>query len=121
MTDSDVELLVRDKLNVHASFDKRVLKFLIDMSEGNPAIIIELCQSILESGVVEITGQSLTKVRGKHLKEIQLNARLRHMALQEFSERHLHEQLISKMVSSKRLESGGFGGGGGGREGHALA
>ncbi|GMI14167.1 hypothetical protein TrVE_jg2716 [Triparma verrucosa] len=108
MHDSDVELLLKEKLNAPKMIEPKLLDFVSDMSEGNPRLICELAHSISESKACEIKG-GICKIRPGHTThEINLNSKLRHMVLQEFSTLALHEQLIAKMASvyTKEFSSG---------------
>jgi len=105
MLDCDSELLIVEKLKAgDSSIDKDVLAFMLDLGEGNPAILCELCQSVLEAGLLEtiedeVSGYMWVRMKsGKSMDvDLKLNTKLRHMVLQV----------------SERAEGGG---GGGGRE-----
>ena len=99
MLESDIVLVVKEKLSAHIFLDPRVLTFVSDMSEGNPSIIVELCSSIIAAEVCTIEGETCSLKEGRSLQECKLNTKLRHMALREFSTLPLHEQLIAKMAS----------------------
>ena len=100
MLPDDVEILLKEKLAIsHVALSADVRNWVCDISEGNPLIISELARSILDSSVCHIE-KGVYKLRSdRTIHSIQLNKKLRHMVLQEFSVLPPHDQLVAKMAS----------------------
>jgi len=103
MLDCDSGLLIAEKLNAHGfEIEEDILRCLLDLGEGNPSIICELCHSVLEDKIVvhDADERKLSLEKGSNMLDLKLNSKLRHMVLQEVS-------LFSRSVQVKMKKEEG--------------